>query len=47
MIVVLVKVLVSVMVGGIVMTAVMMSGPVDRYLTQQEIDEILNTQESK
>jgi isopentenyl diphosphate isomerase/L-lactate dehydrogenase-like FMN-dependent dehydrogenase len=33
-------------VGAVVMSQVMM-GPLDKYLNQQEIDEILNTQESK
>jgi hypothetical protein len=46
MIVVLVKVLVSVVSVGIVMSLVM-DGPTDKYLTQSEIDEILNSQESK
>ena len=43
LIVVLVSLVVSV---GIVMSLVM-DGPTDKYLTQSEIDEILNSQESK
>jgi hypothetical protein len=46
MIVVLVKVLISFLIGLVVMSWVMM-GPLDGYLTQMEIDEIRNSQESK
>jgi len=43
----LIVVLVSIVVSSVIVMSLVMDGPTDKYLTQQEIDEILNTQESK
>jgi len=40
-----VKVLISLVIGAVVMSWVMM-GPLDMYLTQREIDEIRNSKEA-
>jgi hypothetical protein len=45
MLVFAVKVLISLLIGLVVMSWVMM-GPLDGYLTQREIDEIRNSKEA-
>ena len=43
----LIVVLVSLVVSVGILMSVVMDGPTDKYLTQSEIDEIINSQESK
>ncbi len=43
----LIVVLVSMVVSSVIVMSLVMDGPTDKYLTQQEMNEILNSQESK